>query len=97
MRRIRRFVDALGPWGVAGIGILVFCVPFYFGTVAPVEREVAKRSAAAEASQRTRVPAQPVSAPEGAAELERFYQRFPTMNALQSEMEALYAHARASG
>jgi hypothetical protein len=87
-------LEGLGAPGIIGIGVLLFCLPFYLGTVAPAEREVAKRAAAA--ADTTRLTAQPVSAPAGAAELERFYRRFPTLDALQSELEGLYAHARAS-
>ena len=94
MRRLRRLLEALGAPGVIGIGVLVFCLPFYFASVAPAEREVARRSAAA--AKTTRLAGQPVSAPDGAADLERFYRRFPTLDALQSELEAIYAHARAS-
>lgn len=94
MRRLRRLLDALGAAGVAGLGVLVFCLPFYFGTVVPAEREVAKRSAAA--AQRARPSAQAVSGADGAVELERFYRRFPTLDGLQGELEAVYAHARAS-
>jgi hypothetical protein len=94
VRRLRRILEALGAPGVIGIGVLVFCLPFYRASVAPAEREVAKRSAAA--AKTTRLAGQPVSAPDGAADLERFYRRFPTLDALQSELEAIYAHARAS-
>ncbi len=94
MRRLRRILEALGAPGVIGVGVLVFCLPFYLASVAPAEREVAKRSAAA--AKTTRLAGQPVSAPDGAADLERFYRRFPTLDALQSELEAIYAHARAS-
>jgi hypothetical protein len=94
VRRLRRLLDALGAAGVAGLGVLVFCLPFYFGTVVPAEREVARRSA--DAAQRARPSAQAVSAPDGALELERFYRRFPTLDGLQGELEAVYAHARAS-
>jgi hypothetical protein len=94
VRRLRRILEALGAPGVIGIGVLVFCLPFYLASVAPAEREVAKRSAAA--AKTTRLAGQPVSAPDGAADLERFYRRFPTLDALQSELEAIYAHARAS-
>lgn len=94
MRRLRGLLERLGPAGVAGIGLLVFCLPFYFGSVAPLERELARRTAAA-AAQRANVPL-PVAAPEGVAELERFYRRFPTLDGLQGELEAVYAHARAS-
>ena len=79
---------------MSGIGILVFCLPFYFGSMVPAERELARRNALA--AQRAQVPAQPVLAGEGAAELERFYRRFPTFDGLQGELEAVYAHARAS-
>jgi hypothetical protein len=94
VRRLRRILEALGAPGVIGVGVLVFCLPFYLASVAPAEREVAKRSAAA--AKTTRLAGQPVSAPDGAADLERFYRRFPTLDALQSELEAIYAHARAS-
>jgi len=94
VRRLRRILEALGAPGVIGIGVLVFCLPFYLASVAPAEREVAKRSAAA--AKNTRLTGQPVSAPDGTADLERFYRRFPTLDALQSELEAIYAHARAS-
>jgi len=94
VRRLRRILEALGAPGVIGIGVLVFCLPFYLASVAPAEREVAKRSTAA--AKTTRLAGQPVSAPDGAADLERFYRRFPTLDALQSELEAIYAHARAS-
>jgi hypothetical protein len=94
VRRLRRILEALGAPGVIGIGVLVFCLPFYLASVAPAEREVARRSAAA--AKTTRLAGQPVSAPDGAADLERFYRRFPTLDALQSELEAIYAHARAS-
>ena len=95
MRRVRALLEMLGPAGVAGIGLLVFCVPLYLGSVAPAEREVARRTAAA-AAQRAKLPTQPVAAPEGVAELERFYRHFPTLDGLQGELEAVYAHARAS-
>jgi len=95
VRRLRRWLDALGPAGVAGLGVFVFCLPFYFSAVAPAERELGRRSTAA-AAERARLTVQPVSAPEGTAELERFYRRFPTLDGLQGELETVYAHARAS-
>jgi hypothetical protein len=95
MRRLRALLEMLGPAGVAGLGLLVFCLPFYFASVAPAERDVSRRTAAATA-QRAKLPMQAVAAPEGVAELERFYRRFPTLDGLQGELEAVYAHARAS-
>jgi hypothetical protein len=43
VRRLRRLLDALGPLGVTGVGILVFCLPFYFSSIVPAERELARR------------------------------------------------------
>ncbi|HEV3008681.1 MAG TPA: hypothetical protein VGX52_06575, partial [Burkholderiales bacterium] len=73
MRRLRRLLDALGPAGVAGVGVLLFCLPFYFTALAPAQAEVQRRNAAA-----TRLPVKQVQrADEGSADLERFYSRFP--------------------
>jgi hypothetical protein len=91
MRTLRRLLDALGPAGVAGLGVLLFCVPFYFSAFAPAQAELARRSTAAK-----RLPAQPVALIDGSSELERFYGRFPRLDRLHGELEALYAHARAS-
>jgi hypothetical protein len=91
MRRLRRLLDALGPAGVAGLGVLVFCVPFYFSALAPAEKELQRRSA----GKVLPVPAQNIGEDPG-AELERFYSRFPPVDRLGAEMQALYAHARAS-
>jgi hypothetical protein len=91
MRRLRRLLDALGPAGIAGLGVLFFCVPFYFSALAPAEKELERRSMS---------PVLPVQAQDmgndPSAELERFYSRFPPVDRLGSEMQALYAHARAS-
>jgi hypothetical protein len=87
MNALRRLLDALGPAGVAGIGVLVFCVPFYFSALAPALAELERRSASANA----RVPAQ---AGLDGDELERFYRRFPAVERLPDELDALYAHAK---
>ena len=91
MRRLRRLLDALGPAGIAGLGVLVFCVPFYFSALAPAEKQLERRSA-------TKVlPVQVQDlGNDPSAELERFYSRFPPVDRLGAEMQALYAHARAS-
>ncbi|MGH8689649.1 MAG: hypothetical protein ACREUS_01335 [Burkholderiales bacterium] len=93
MRRLRRVLDAFGPAGVAGLGVFIFCLPFYFSALAPAQAEVERRRAAAK---RLPVQALPVSAGDAAAELERFYGRFPPLERLHGELEALYGHARAS-
>jgi hypothetical protein len=92
VRNLRRLLDALGPAGVAGIGVLLFCVPFYFNALAPALAEVERRSAAGK-----RVSLQPVLVNnDGAGELERFYSRFPRVERLPGELDALYAHAKVS-
>jgi hypothetical protein len=91
MRALRRLVDALGGIGVAGVGVLVFCLPFYFTAVAPVVAEAERRSAAGK-----RAAPKPAAATLDAAELERFYSRFPRVERLPGELDALYGHAKVS-
>jgi hypothetical protein len=94
-RRLQRFLDALGPAGVAGVGVLLFCLPFWFTALAPAQAEVKRRSAAAERQARLPAHAQ-VEPGDHAADLERFYSRFPKVDRLPAELNALYAHAKAS-
>ena len=51
MRRLRRLLEALGPPGVIGIGVLLFCLPFYFSALV---RRRARARAAQRARQRSR-------------------------------------------
>lgn len=95
MRRVRQLLEALGAAGVVGLGVLLFCLPFYFSALVPLEKEAAQRALAAERS-RARLPAQPVSV-DGAAELARFHGMFPPVQRLGAEVEALHGHARAAG
>jgi hypothetical protein len=87
---LRRLLDALGPAGIAGIGIALFCVAFYFNALAPAATELERRTMAAG----KRVPVVEPSRDDPAAELERFYSRFPPIERLPSELDALYAHAK---
>ena len=92
MRALRRFLELLGPLGVAGIGVALFCLPFYFSALAPAQLELKRREAAAASS-----VVVPVAEKEDAsADLERFYARFPRVDRLDSELQTLYAHAKAS-
>lgn len=91
MRHLRRLLDALGPAGVAGVGVLIFCLPFWFSALAPALAAVQKRSAPAK-SFPVREKASPVV--DGAEELQRFYSRFPRVERLPGELDALYAHAK---
>ena len=92
MRQLRRLLDALGPAGVAGVGVLIFCLPFWFSALAPSLAEVKKRSAATTATKH-KFPVQAKSGDES-EELERFYSRFPRIERLPGELDALYAHAK---
>jgi len=89
VRKLRRILDLLGPAGIAGVGVALFCLAFYFNALAPAAAELERRTAVAE----KRVP---LEAPRGdpAAELERFYSRFPPIERLPGELDALYAHAK---
>ena len=91
MKRIRGFINQLGITGIAGLGILLACIPLYFGALLPAQRELDARHAG-------RKFMAPVSAVDRrAAELEAFYALFPPVEALGSELERLYGFARASG
>ena len=87
MRALRRLLDALGAAGVAGVGVLVFCVPFYFSALAPALAQLERRTAVAGAA-----PALQRGLEGG--ELEAFYKRFPRVDRLPGELDALYGHAK---
>jgi hypothetical protein len=88
---LRRVLDALGPAGIAGIGVAIFCAAFYLNWLAPAAAELEGRNEAALRG----VPAQAVR-DDPAAELERFYSRFPSVDSLPGELDTLYAHAKQS-
>ena len=41
--RLEALLRRLGPAGVAGLGVLLGCVGFYFTSLAPLEAEAAAR------------------------------------------------------
>jgi Tfp pilus assembly protein PilO len=86
----------LGPAGVLGLGVLFFCVPFYFSALRPAERELAAQRASADRT-RPHGPAQQVALDGQAEELRRFYALFPPVESLSDELQRLYGLARASG
>jgi hypothetical protein len=92
VRRLRRLLNALGPAGVTGIGVLLFCLPFYFSALAPAQAELKRRHAATQKP----VQQQIQSRDDWSGDLERFYSRFPPVERLPSELDALYAHAKVS-
>lgn len=95
MNALRRLLESLGAAGVVGVGIALFCLPFYFSSVAPLEKEAARRSLSIERPQ-ARLPVQPAGN-DAAADLARFYAAFPPVERLGAEVEALHAHARSAG
>jgi hypothetical protein len=96
MNGLRRSLDALGTAGVIGIGVLVFCVPFYLTAVTPVQHELQAQRAAAERL-RSRSPYRPVSTDNRADELRRFQGLFPSVENLADEVEHVYSLARNAG
>ena len=87
MKFFRRILESLGPAGVGAVGVALFCAAFYFGTLAPAQAEVARRN---------KIPEKAISSSNEDGELERFYSRFPRLERLHGELDALYGHARAA-
>lgn len=85
MNRGRRLLEALGPLGVVGTGLMLACAPFYFSAIRPAERELADRRLAA---------ALPAAADRGPQRRQRFEQLFPPLAQLPDELERLYGFAR---
>jgi hypothetical protein len=95
VKRAQAWLQALGPAGVIGVGVLFFCIPFYFSAVQPAERELQAQRLAAERL-RNRTPYQPVSSGGREDELRRFYSLFPPVEKLPDELERLFGLARAA-
>jgi hypothetical protein len=96
VRQLRLLLGRLGAAGVLGLGVLLFCVPFYFSSLLPAERELDAKRAASE-RQHTRAPVSHVGLDSRAEQLERFYALFPPVERLGGELEKLYGLARGSG
>ena len=95
MSLLNRLLARLGVLGVLGIGTLMFCLPFYFGTLRPAERELAAQQAAAERLQ-SRGPFRGVTVDDRAEDLLRFYALLPPLTQLPEELGRVYAFARAA-
>ena len=95
MKRIQDGLRALGSTGVVGIGVLIFCIPFYFSAVRPAERELQAQRLVAERL-RARTPFQPVASEGRADELRRFYSLFPPVEKLPDQLELIYSLARSA-
>ncbi|HEY8069140.1 MAG TPA: hypothetical protein VIF38_09640 [Burkholderiales bacterium] len=96
MKRLHLLLQALGPAGVAGIGVLLFCAAFYVSAIRPAKRELgALRLAAARAA--PPATGRVAAGDPRAAEFQRFYRLFPVLEQLPDALEHLYALARGSG
>lgn len=93
MNRVDSWLRGLGAAGVLGLGVLFFCLPFYFSALRPAERELAARRDAVERL-RSRGPFLPVAADPRAEELRRFYGLFPPLQQLTDELEQVFSLAR---
>ena len=95
MKRAQEWLHALGSTGVLGIGVLIFCIPFYLSAIRPAQNELQEQRSVAERL-RSRTPFQSVSSEGRAEELRRFYGLFPPVEKLPDELERVYALARAA-
>lgn len=92
MKLLHKVLGALGPLGIAGLGILLFCAAFYLSAVKPAETEItAQREAAQRLTKRT--PYQPVSIDNRSDDLRRFYKLFPSTDKIPNEVEKLWVLA----
>jgi len=95
MRRLHALLRRIGIAGVCGVGVLLFCVPFYVATLRPAERELAAQRAAA--LERSRGQSRSAATDSREDELQRFYALFPRDDRVTEEVQRLYRHARRAG
>ena len=96
MKRLESLLAQFGPWGIAAIGVLLFCVAFELGALRPAEQELASlRQAAERRGALEAARARPAAAADPG--YQRFYALFPALDQLPRELERLYGLARAAG
>jgi len=90
---INAWLRKLGTAGVVGIGLLLFCVPFYFSAIVPAQQELeTQRNAIARLKARTSLqPAARGGQPEAIRQL---YEFFPPISRLSEVLQQLYGLAR---
>jgi hypothetical protein len=93
---IQRLLRVLGPYGIAALGILLFCAAFYWNAVKPAESELAAQREAAQRL-KSRTPYKPVAVAldRRGDELRRFYNLFPPSGKIPLEVEKLWTTATA--
>ncbi len=95
MNPLQAMLGKLGTAGVLGLGVLFFCLQFYFTALRPAQQELSAQREAAERL-RSRGPFRPVAVDDRADDLRRFYGLLPPIERLTDELESVYAIARAS-
>jgi len=95
VNRLQWLLGKLGAAGVLGLGVLFFCLQFYFTALRPAQQELAAQREAAERL-RGRGPFRPVAVDDRAEDLRRFYRLLPPIERLSEELERVYALARAA-
>lgn len=92
-------LDFLGWPGVAGLGLLAFCLVAYLSALLPAQHRLAEMLAQAGSlrAQLARSKAAQMESPAPEAQLTSFYQFFPAHAATPDLLEKLYAAAEASG
>lgn len=92
-------LDFLGWPGVAGLGLLVFCLVVYLSALLPAQHRLAEMLAQAGTLRaqlaKSKTVQMDTAAPE--AQLTSFYQFFPANVATPDQLEKLYAAAEATG
>lgn len=90
---LQAWLDRLGAAGVLALGVLLFCVPFYFSALAPAARELELQRRAAERPQPGPRTGEALASMR-AAELQQLYALFPPVARLSDELERLNGLAR---
>jgi type II secretory pathway component PulM len=93
MRYLRNLMERLGAAGVLGLGVLLFCLQFYFTALAPAERELRAQRSAIE-RMKARPPNQAVSIDSQIEKVRHFQALFPPVEELADVVERLHAIAR---
>lgn len=92
MTYLRALARVLGPFGIAGVALVLSCAAFYGGWLLPAEKELAAQQAAARRL-KSRSALQPVSIDNRGDDLRRFYALFPSTGKIAPEMEKLWGAA----
>jgi hypothetical protein len=94
MRVLQRLLRILGPFGIAALGILLFCAVFYWNAIKPAETEItAQREAAQRLKSRTPYKPVAVALDRRSDDLRRFHNQFPPTGKIPTEVEKLWMTA----